>query len=157
VGFAIPADDDVNHNALPDWWEYQYFGSLQSPDAWIQSYAGDSIPNGVKFALVANPTKPMPAARLPQASYANGQFLLTYRQQRGGTGAIGVDYTVHGLTYRVSVYKPDAPYPFFHGTNAVQWTGYRQDNGDDSETVQVRSLLPGTTNSLGFMRLELLY
>ncbi len=50
---------DGNHDGLADWWQTQYFGSPNSPNAAPNANpSGDGIPNWVKFALGLDPTVP---------------------------------------------------------------------------------------------------
>jgi len=129
---------DTDGNGLPDWWEQYYFGSAISGQTWTNSALGDGIPNGVKFALDINPTKPMSPSAVAQLRFVNGQALLTYRQQPGGTGVIGENYSVKDITYTVEV-SDSLSGPWRTGSNSVQWTGESADNADGSQSVTVRA------------------
>jgi len=51
--------DDANNDGLPDSWQIQYFGDMNSPDAApLATPAGDGIPNWLKFSLDLNPLQP---------------------------------------------------------------------------------------------------
>lgn len=142
VATMLDATADSNTNGLPDWWELQYFGSIDSGQTWTNSYLGDGIPNGVKYAFLIDPTVPVPPGLLPHGYATNGYFMLVYRQHRGGVGTVGVDYTADYLTYTVWLSTSLLPPAWTTGSGAVQWTGSRVDNGDGSETVSVRSVNP---------------
>ena len=133
---------DSNTNGLPDWWELQYFGSLNSGQNWTNSYLGDGIANGVKYALYLDPTVAVSADKMPQGVISNGYFIVSYRQHAGGSGVVGVDYTMDGLIYGVQVADSLPTGPWVSGTNSVEWTGDRTDNGDGTETVGVRIKQP---------------
>lgn len=66
---------DANNDGLADWWQIQYFGSINSPNAAPNANpAGDGIPNWLKFSLGLNPTvagQPMPGGVV----WANGTSL----------------------------------------------------------------------------------
>lgn len=50
---------DANNDGLADWWQIQYFGDINNPDAAPNaSPAGDGIPNWLKFGLGVNPLVP---------------------------------------------------------------------------------------------------
>jgi hypothetical protein len=57
---------DSNNDGLPDAWQIQYFGSVNSPSAAPNAMpAGDGVPNWMKYLLGLNPT-------LPGISVTNG-------------------------------------------------------------------------------------
>ncbi len=144
---------DSNTNGLPDWWELQWFGTLDCGQTWDSSFSGDGIPNGVKYALYADPTVALSPGLMPQGGISNGYFSVSYRQHTGGTGLVGVDYTADGLTYRVEVAGGLQPGAWSSGTNYVEWTGTRADNADGTETVMVRLKTPAALSPDKFLRL----
>ena len=66
---------------------------------------GDGLPNGIELALGTDPTLSS-VEFLPVVSESAGILQITYRQRTGGTGTVGVDYTIGGLQYTVEV-SPD--------------------------------------------------
>jgi hypothetical protein len=149
----IDAHADVNTNGLPDWWEYQYFGSLNSGQTWTNSLARDGIANGYKYALCLDPTLPVACDKLPQPGLSNGYFMISFRQRTGGFGSIGINYARDNMTYSVQTADNPASGPWVSGTNAVEWTGDRWDNGDGSETVSVRAKQSTSAARQKFLRL----
>ena len=155
VATVVDGRLDSDGNGLPDWWELQYFGSANSGQSWTNSFIGDGVPNGVKYALYADPTVGLSADKRPQAGFSNGNPTITYREHAGGQGIVGVDYTADNLTYTVLTTTNLLTGPWLSGTNWVEWTGDRIDNGDGSETVCVQ-LKPGLgIGSEAFLRLTI--
>lgn len=146
---------DSNTNGLPDWWELQYFGGLDFGQTWTNSYLGDGIANGVKYALYLDPTVQVIADRMPQGVISNGYFSISYRQHAGGSGLVGVDYTMDGLVYCVQVTDSVPTGAWVSGANYVEWTGNRTDNGDGAETVSVRIKQPASLFPRRFARLAI--
>ena len=155
VASTVNGLTDSNTNGLPDWWQVQYFGSANSGQTWGNSFLGDGIPNGIKYALYADPTAGVPPNLLPQATLANGYLILTYRQHLGGSGLVGIDYTMDRVLYRVEVTDDLARGLWVSGTNYVQATGSRIDNGDGTETVSVRIAQPASLFPRRFARLSI--
>jgi hypothetical protein len=81
---------------------------------------------------------------------------MAYRERRGGSGIVGVDYTAGGITYTVQA-APTLTLPAWtQGTGVVQQVGLGTPNGDGTETVAVRLLSPvGPANPRYFLRLRL--
>jgi hypothetical protein len=73
--------DDRNHDALPDTWQIQYFGSATDPKAAPNATpAGDGIPNWLKFNLGLDPMKK--GIEVPGGVvWANGGTLLNSRTE----------------------------------------------------------------------------
>ncbi len=68
---------DANNDGLPDSWQIQYFGSINSPDAAPNADpAGDGIPNWLKYSLGIDPT--VPGITLPNGVvWADGKTLAS--------------------------------------------------------------------------------
>ena len=115
---------------------------------------GDGSKNIFEYAFNQNPTN---AANkfFPSASISSDHLILTFRERTGGTGMVGVDYTTGGVTYRVEVSDSLAG-PWNSSTSFVEQAGPAANNGDGTETVNVRlkQNVPGTTQK--FMRLVLI-
>lgn len=153
VAMIVDGQADSDGNGLPDWWELQYLGCAKSGRAWTNSLLNDGIPDGVKFALDVDPTVPMHIESFVQPGASNNFPTLTYRQLSGGSGTVGVDYTALNLTYTVETTDNLLARRWVSGTNAVEWTGDRFDNGDGTETVTVRANKPIDASRVVLLRL----
>jgi hypothetical protein len=92
-----------------------------------------------------------PAMRIKPA---DGQPYLevSYRQWRGGSGTVGVDYLAHNSEFRVE-YSPNLqPGSWVAGTNIVEQVGPAVDNGDGTEFVTVRVVAENGNSPMGFAR-----
>ena len=50
---------DANNDGIPDWWQIQYFGSINNPQAAPNATpAGDGVPNWLKYSSGLNPLTP---------------------------------------------------------------------------------------------------
>ncbi len=87
---------DANNDGLPDAWQIQYFGSINSPNAAPNATpAGDGIPNWLKYALGLNPL--VAGVAVPGGVvWANGNSL------GGGTNTIQI-YTAAEVTFNTQV------------------------------------------------------
>jgi Doubled CXXCH motif (Paired_CXXCH_1) len=83
---------DSNLDGLPDSWQIQYFGSTTAPNAGPNaSFAGDGIPNWLKYGLGLNPT--IPGLSVPDGVvWANGTAI------GGATNAIHI-YTAAEVAF----------------------------------------------------------
>ena len=154
LALVMDSTTDSDHNGLPDWWEVRYLGAVTSRHYWADSILKDGIPDGVKYALNINPTVPVDSTLLTQAGTSNGYPTLTYRQMKGGSGTIGLDYTAQGYTFFVQI-KCEINSPWTGGSAILEWTGRRTDNGDGTETVTVRALIPVNNARPVFLRLAI--
>jgi len=66
---------DANNDGIADWWQTQYFGDINSPNAAPNADpAGDGVPNWLKYALGLNPL--VPGLEVPGGVvWANGKTL----------------------------------------------------------------------------------
>ena len=87
---------DANNDGLPDAWQIQYFGSINSPNAAPNATpAGDGIPNWLKYALGLNPL--VAGVAVPGGVvWANGNSL------GGGTNTIQI-YTAAEVAFNTQV------------------------------------------------------
>lgn len=152
---VVDGHADTDGDGLPDWWELQYFGAVNLSQTWTNSFLNDGIRNGLKYALLIDPTVPVSLGQLPRVGFDKGHLAVTYRQLAGGIGTVGIDYTVNNLTYFVKVADQPIGSTWQSGTNYVEWTGTRIDNQDGSETVTVRVREPLATSPYHYMRLSI--
>ena len=118
----------------------------------------DGLANLLEFAFKANPL--LADAELgPHLEHrANGDVVIVYRQRTGGTGWVGGDYHVQGLTYAVQTSPTLTPADWQTTTNTLPLFGTgeslitRATNGDGTETVSIPVRQPLSRSQL-FLRL----
>lgn len=89
---------DSNHDGLPDAWQIQYFGSINSPNAApTAAPAGDGIPNWLKYSLGINPT-------VPGIALTNGVIWANVTALDGATNTIHI-YTAAEVSFDTEVGK----------------------------------------------------
>ncbi len=81
---------------------------------------------------------------------------VSYRQRKGGVGTVGVNYTANGITYVVEVADDIQSGIWQTGPSVVGQVGPAVDNGDGTETVTVRHLVPLEQADRKFMRMKLI-
>ena len=81
---------------------------------------------------------------------------LTYRQRSGGTGPVGVNYTVGDLTYVVEVSTSMTGGSWLTDVSLVEQIGTATSNGDGTDTVTVRLRSPLDAAPKKFVRLRIL-
>ena len=93
---------DANNDGLPDAWQIQYFGSINSPDAAPNATpAGDGIPNWLKYSLGIDPT--VPGIVLPTGVvWADGNSLVN---SGGETNNVIHIYTAAEVSFDTQVGK----------------------------------------------------
>jgi hypothetical protein len=103
AAFAIEETIEV---ATAESWRSEFFDPLESPEVTADDYDfdADGLVNLLERAFGSVPTDPadtyQPQQQLVSTETAR-HLALRYRQQAGGGGRIGIDYTVNGLTYVV--------------------------------------------------------
>jgi len=93
---------DANNDGIGDWWQIQYFGSINDPNAAPNaSPAGDDIPNWVKYSMELDPL--IPGVKLPDGVvWARAKDL--YNPADPGTNTIHI-YTAAEVTFNTEVGK----------------------------------------------------
>ncbi len=138
-------------------WRHSYFGQTANAGdaADGNDFDGDGVVNLLERAFGTIPNDGA-SWNLPKANVTedSGQdyLALSYRRRIGGSGAVGVDYTVNGLTYTVE-YDTDLIGPWSSGS--VAQVGSAIDNGDGTESVTVRMINGTTAGIQQFMRLKI--
>jgi hypothetical protein len=87
---------DANNDGLPDWWQIQYFGSINNPQAAPNAApAGDGVPNWLKYSSGLDPL----VAGVPMTGgYVFGPSLVNPL----GTNAVAI-YTAAEVTFNTQV------------------------------------------------------
>ena len=89
---------DANNDGLPDAWQIQYFGSINSPNAApTAAPAGDGLPNWLKYSLGINPT-------VPGIALTNGVIWANVTALDGATNTIHI-YTAAEVSFDTEVGK----------------------------------------------------
>jgi hypothetical protein len=128
-----------------DSWRTQYFGTTNNSGAAADtnSYAGDGIPNLVKYALGMNPTVPATGG-LPQMNMASNRLALTFNRQKSATDI---------------VYEVQAAGDLFGFSNAtVLWSSASNAYGggtNTSQAVTVQDTVDASVTNRRFMRLQI--
>lgn len=146
VQFGLATLPDLDDDLLPDAWEMDYFSTLSLSDGRdSDASAHTNVPPLLAFATGTDPRTPtvFPHAVIATESTEEGPT-FTYDQLSGGTGIIGVDYTVNSLRY-LPEFSTDLV-TWLAGDDFVEWTGASQPLGNGIERVTVRFLPPEETN-----------
>ena len=99
--FQINMPLDSNTNGIPDWWELQYFGSLQPANG---DYDGDGVSNYAEYIADTNPTNSTSYLHITQIQPVSGGVWL---QWQGGT------YATQYLEQTFSLGLPGSPWSNF--------------------------------------------
>ncbi len=152
VATAIQDTTDTDGNGLPDWWERRVFGVTASGKTWSGDFNNTGVSNGVAFAVGCEPAS-NPVVAMPRFVMVGGVLLVRFVQRTGGTGSVGFDYTVDGLTYTVELCGDLTTTNWLSGSDLVELVS-RNDNGNGTETVFLRPKTPpGSDASMRFARL----
>jgi hypothetical protein len=115
---------------------------------------GDGVPNLIEFACNTHPHSALSRA-LPVVKRSDNSVQIAFRQRRGGTGTTGVDYIAGDVQYTVEWSDNLAANSWSSGHGVVELVpGSAVDNGDDTDTVTVRSVLPVGAATAQFLRLR---
>jgi hypothetical protein len=115
---------------------------------------GDGVPNLLEFASNTHPHSALSRA-LPVVKRSDNSVQIAFRQRRGGTGTTGVDYIADDVQYTVEWSDNLAANSWTSGHGVVELVpGSAVDNGDDTDTVTVRSMLPMGASTAQFLRLR---
>lgn len=125
-------------------WAVSVPGAASASDP-LADADGDGRSNLLEFAFGGDPLAATPA-RGPAGAVVAGTgdeseqtFLeLEFRQLRGGSGTVGLDYTAAGVRYAVEVSPTMAEGTWQAGADLVAAVGAPIDHGDGTETVRVR-------------------
>ncbi len=139
-----------------DWLNVFFDAGEQTDDA-ISGFTADpdndGVPNGIEFALRTHPRQE--SSNLLPVTRWTGDFIeIVYRQRKGGTGTIGVDYTADGVRYTVEVSEDLSPAGWSSESGLVQLDGTPVDNGDGTETVTVQLSTSIIGSDQKFLRLK---
>lgn len=130
-------------------WKISNFGSLAAAQAANAAddvdSDGDGLTTLVEAALGGNPNA-SDTARLPdeEVEIIGGQLYLTSTYVRPKPTLAGISYF-----HRTSIDLSEGSW-----NNAVMLPGYPQDNGNGTETIKFRSLVPIVDQATQFLRLE---
>jgi hypothetical protein len=162
VEISVETGTGGGGTSFADWVADAAFNLPSDQRGFLDDWDKDGTVNLVEFAFGLNPAV-AGTAGLPIAGVVpvgdEAYLQLTYRQRKGGTGTVGVDYLVDGVRYTVQAGDtPAAPdWSTLDGAGAawVEPVGPAVDNGDDTETVTVRLKSPVATQQKKFLRLRL--
>jgi hypothetical protein len=155
-GFEITAATGFSATVYGQW-QQAYFTPDERADADVAGDQGDPdedrMVNLYEFAVKQDP-RVAGTTGAPQPDLTNGFFCIEYRQRVGGVGTTGIDYAADGVSYYAG-YTPDLQVgEWVAGPTYVEPVGAPVDNGDGTETVTVRSVLPIETTPKQFLRQE---
>jgi hypothetical protein len=140
-------------------WKTNVFSAAEQTNHTVSGYMfdpdGDGSVNLVEFAFGTDP-KNVDSWYVPVGESVDGYLQLTYRQRRGGTGTVGVHFTVDGLRYTVEVTDKLIPSHWKTGGTLLEQVGTAEDNGNGTETVTVRYTTLMSALPRKFMRLRLI-
>ena len=78
LGYHYPVNEDSDHDGLPDWWEWKWFGGYTNSG--ISDYDGDGVSNGDEYANHTDPNEIGFTMRLGNQHFnttnATGTFLV---------------------------------------------------------------------------------
>ena len=163
IPIALEFAENVTSSKIPiplrfDFWKSLFFFGNDLTDDNVSGFLadpdGDGLPNGIELALGTDPTLSS-VEFLPVVSESAGILQITYRQRTGGTGTVGVDYTIGGLQYTVEVSPDLSAGSWDSGSNLFEHIGTPVDNLDGTESVTVRLKESIDGLSRKFLRLKI--
>lgn len=110
----------------------------------LDNPTGDGVKNLMKYALQIPAGQPADPSKLPVVTVDENQHLsISFRRMVGGSGSPVSGYTVNGITYTVQLSNDLSAGSWQSGESLLEMVGTPVDNGDGTETVTVRAIVPG--------------
>ncbi len=106
---------------------------------------GDEISNLKEYAFGGDPSIKDPSI-LPKAIHLGNDVAIAYRRLKGGSGVTGISYTAGGISYRVQVSETLKALEWNAGSDYFDVEGTPTDNGDGTETIQLKLKIPANSN-----------